>query len=148
MRGIEYLVDDSGRKRAVVISLRAWGKQWERVRDALVSGSVKDQPARVGAEGHVDIETAFHRLAEEWRRETGHLSSITAKSVHPAYQRMIGMGRDVVPLILHDLEREPDHWFWALSAITGEDPIPSEHAGDMDKMAADWIRFGKDRGYL
>jgi hypothetical protein len=32
------------------------------------------------------------------------------------------MGRDVVPLILADLRKEPYQWFWALRAITGEDP--------------------------
>ena len=34
------------------------------------------------------------------------------------YQRIIGMGLPVVPLILEELEREPDQWFWALEAIT------------------------------
>ncbi len=36
------------------------------------------------------------------------------------YQRIIGIGWPVVPLILDELQREPDQWFWALEAITDE----------------------------
>ncbi|WP_333155627.1 hypothetical protein [Microcoleus sp. SVA1_A1] len=34
------------------------------------------------------------------------------------YQRIIGMGQPVVPLIFRDLEQKSDYWFWALRAIT------------------------------
>ena len=46
-----------------------------------------------------------------------------------------------------ELDREPDYWFWALQAITGEDPVPPAHRGDLSKMAAAWIRWGKQQGY-
>jgi hypothetical protein len=45
---------------------------------------------------------------------------------HPAYQRIIEMGQPVMPLIFRELEREPDHWFWALQSITGENPVKLE----------------------
>jgi hypothetical protein len=28
-----------------------------------------------------------------------------------------------------ELQREPDQWFWALEAITRENPVPAEAAG-------------------
>jgi hypothetical protein len=93
------------------------------------------------------LEETFFGLAEQWRRETGLLSLVQKMVMHPAYQRIIGMGQPVVPLILRDLEQEPDHWFWALQAITGENPVPSEARGDLDRMAAAWIEWGRDRGY-
>lgn len=43
-------------------------------------------------------------------------------AMHPAYQRIIGLGPEVAPLLLRELERQPDHWFWALKALTGADP--------------------------
>jgi hypothetical protein len=69
-------------------------------------------------------------------------------AMHPAYQQIIGMGREVVPLILRELEREPDHWFWALKAITGEDPVPEQHRGRVRAMADAWIRWGREHGLL
>ncbi|MGB8689563.1 MAG: hypothetical protein WCD53_19790 [Microcoleus sp.] len=56
-------------------------------------------------------------------------------------------GRPVVPLILRDLEQKPDHWFWALRAITGDNPVKSEQRGRMKLMAQAWIQWGKENGY-
>jgi hypothetical protein len=95
-----------------------------------------------------DLEKLFQELTEQWRAETAHHSSVTKKAMHPAYQRIIGMGPAVIPLILRDLEQEPDHWFWALTALTGEDPVPPEDAGDIDKMAQAWLARGRQLGYL
>lgn len=94
-----------------------------------------------------DLESTFLQLAEQWRRETGMISLVTKMSVHPAYQRIIGMGQPVVPLILRELEQEPDHWFWALQAITGINPVHSEQRGRLQQMASAWIQWGKDNGY-
>jgi len=44
MRGIDYVIDEHGRKKAAVIDLRAWGKLWEDFQDVLVSESRKNEP--------------------------------------------------------------------------------------------------------
>jgi hypothetical protein len=59
------------------------------------------------------------------------------------YQRIIGMGPAVVPLILEELEREPGHWFWALESITEQNPVPPESAGKVGQMAEAWTRWGR-----
>ncbi|MBE9096320.1 hypothetical protein [Tychonema sp. LEGE 07203] len=94
-----------------------------------------------------EIEETFLELAEQWRRETGMMSLVTKMSMHPAYQRIIGMGQAVVPLILRELEQEPDHWFWALQAITGANPVESEQRGRLKQMAEAWIQWGRENGY-
>ncbi|MEG3846925.1 hypothetical protein QUB19_11260 [Microcoleus sp. B4-C5] len=94
-----------------------------------------------------EIEVTFLELAEQWRRETGMMSLVTKMSMHPAYQRIIGMGQAVVPLILRELEQEPDHWFWALQAITGANPVESEQRGRLKQMAEAWIQWGRENGY-
>lgn len=38
-----------------------------------------------------DLESIFLQLAEQWRRETGMMSLVTKMSMHPAYQRIIGL---------------------------------------------------------
>lgn len=94
-----------------------------------------------------DTDKNFKSLVTQWRSETAHLSSATKASMHPAYQRIIGMGPAVIPLLLRELEQDPDHWFWALSAITGEDPIKPEHRGRVKQMAQAWLNWGKENGY-
>ncbi len=44
LKGVQYLVDDSGERTAVVISLKEWGEIWEDFYDVLVSESRKDEP--------------------------------------------------------------------------------------------------------
>lgn len=97
---------------------------------------------------HQDIESEFKKLVKEWKRETTYLSSVQAMAMHPAYQRIIGMGPQVVPLILKELSRETDHWFWALCAITGENPVNKEDAGNMEAIRKAWLDLGKKRGWL
>ena len=87
----------------------------------------------------------FQSLSAKWRRETALCSSVTEIALNPAYQQIIEMGKRVLPLIFGELRREPDHWFWALQAITGEDPVPEEDAGDLEAMAADWLAWADTR---
>jgi len=68
--------------------------------------------------------------------------------MRPEYQQIIGMGRDAVPLILEELQKEPDHWFWALAATTGEDPVPPEHKGKLSEMTKAWLEWGERHGYV
>jgi hypothetical protein len=89
----------------------------------------------------------FIRLAAEWKRDTYWDSSVTIKILHPSYQRIIGMGAVAVPWLLEALRAEPDFWFDALTAITGEQPVLFEHAGDMESMANDWLAWGRGHGY-
>jgi hypothetical protein len=93
------------------------------------------------------IEQKFQRLAAKWRTETGHLSSTSRMVNHPAYQEIIAMGQDVLPLLLRDLAKEPDHWFAALRAITGAQPVAPEDRGRIDRMATAWLRWAKEHGY-
>jgi hypothetical protein len=88
----------------------------------------------------------FQRLAETWRRETGFFSFMQQKAVHPAYQRIVGMGWAVVPLLLKELQHQPDHWLWALQAITGEEPARGTET--LQAAAEAWLNWGRERGLL
>jgi hypothetical protein len=92
----------------------------------------------------------FQALVDRWRNERGAMSSITEMSILPAYQKIIGMGEDAVPLILAELESEgddPDQWFWALIAITEENPVKPEDQGNFMKMAQAWFNWAQAEGY-
>ena len=45
MKGIQYVMDDSGKRTAVLISLEEWGEIWEDICDILVSESRRGEPA-------------------------------------------------------------------------------------------------------
>lgn len=92
------------------------------------------------------VERRFQALAARWREECGHLSSIREMIIHPAYQQIIGMGPAVLPHLLAELARRPGHWFWALTVITGEDPVRQEHRGIVRAMAGDWLEWAETRG--
>ncbi len=94
------------------------------------------------------VAAQFAMLAREWKSATALLSSTTAMVAHPSYQAIIALGPSVVPLLLRDMEGESVHWFEALQAITGEDPVPHEHWGNIAAMTADWLTWGRQRGLL
>ena len=96
----------------------------------------------------VGIHERFQRLAAQWKERSRYLSNTAQMSMLEPYQRIIGMGLPVVPLILAELQREPDHWFWALESITEQNPVPPEAAGKVRQMAEVWVRWGQQQGLL
>ena len=44
MKGIQFIVDDTDRKTAVIINLEEWGELWEDIYDILVSESRRGEP--------------------------------------------------------------------------------------------------------
>jgi hypothetical protein len=115
---------------------------WTEIVAATVVDAATSPHATVGE------RKQFADLVEQWRKETGHLSSLTQRAAHPAYQRIIQMGPPAVELLLEELQRRPDNWFDALYAITGHDPVAPAERGRMSEMVAAWVHWGKANGYL
>lgn len=44
MKGIQFVIDDKGRKTAVIIDLKKHGELWEDFYDCLVAAERKDEP--------------------------------------------------------------------------------------------------------
>jgi len=68
--------------------------------------------------------------------------------LHPAYQQIIGQGPAIVPFILRELRKGPDHWYWALGAITQQDPAANAPEGDIEAICNEWLRWGRERGII
>lgn len=94
------------------------------------------------------LEQRFEKYRDDWVSRTRHLSNTAQMAMVFSYQHIIGLGPAVVPLILKELRNQTDHWFWALEAITGQNPVPSEDAGDMEASAKAWIAWGEKNGLL
>jgi hypothetical protein len=89
----------------------------------------------------------FQQLVKEWHIQCGTISSPIDMAMCPAYQQILAMGAPAIRLILKQLELEgddPDHWFWALNFLTGEDPVAPEDQGNLRKMSAAWRRWGRN----
>ena len=101
-----------------------------------------------GQAAEAGVVRRFRDLVRQWKEATIFTSSGTEMALHPAYQQIIGMGRDAIPLILEELQREEDHWFWALKSITGEDPVAPGDRGNLPKVTEAWLRWAQTNGWL
>jgi hypothetical protein len=86
-----------------------------------------------------DAREKFNRLAWQWKAERGPSSSARRMAAHPAYRAIVAMGKVAVPLLLAELQQQPDHWFIALHELTGADPVPKEARGRINDMVAAWL---------
>lgn len=90
----------------------------------------------------------FDSLSATWQHDNDITSSASEIILTPAYQEIIGMGKAAIPLILDELKKENNYWFWALSAITGVNPIKPEDRGNIPKMSEAWLEWGRQNNYI
>jgi hypothetical protein len=92
-------------------------------------------------------EQEFNILADRWHRETRLCSSATKMAMHPAYQRIIGLGPGVLPFILRDLQQTRSHWLWALHILSRfQDPAPK--GASFNEAVDAWLKWGRAQGLL
>src|SRR5438094_1800233 len=101
----------------------------------------------IEAAAEASLKREFAALAGEWRRGAGIYSLEEQQAMHPAYQAIIALGPDVVPLVLEDLRRTHDLWFWALRYLNHRMDVAADAGTHDDKVAA-WLAWGIDRGYI
>ena len=129
----------------VQYSLNAADRLWTQEWGFRVGSTVGSSPAGAGP---TDFETRFTALAESWRRDTRFCSSLSEIYFHPAYQRIIGMGPVVLPLIFTRLRADLEMWFWALQSITAKNPAADASPGDVVAMRRAWLRWAQESGYF
>lgn len=94
-----------------------------------------------------DVEK-FARLANRWREETRAISSDSDIVANFAYHQIMGMGERALPLIFEEMEAHGGRWFWALRAITGENPTRPEDRGDVRRMTEAWLEWARRHDYV
>jgi hypothetical protein len=92
------------------------------------------------------LRSEFTALAEQWRRETQHLSQISKKVTNERYLRIVGMGPPVVPLLLEALRDRPAYWFVALKSTANVDPVPAGASPSQAREA--WLQWGATKGLI
>jgi hypothetical protein len=101
-------------------------------------------PDRKGAR----LKPEFEALAKQWKRETAIAGQLSKIVMHPAYQRIMAMGPDVIPLIVEQLSKEPGHWFWALHNLVPPGDDPAEGTTTIREATAAWLEWAKAREVL
>lgn len=91
-------------------------------------------------------EIEFNNLVEQWRRDTFLHSSLSKKVTHPAYVTIMACGKNVLPFVLRELEKNPDHWFYALRYIARRDIASGTTTFDDARSA--WLKWGKQNNYI
>lgn len=86
-------------------------------------------------------------LLSQLEEQTDNLSSSEMIRQTPAYVELKARGKSVVGPLLSALEHTPNMAFMMLLAdVTGENPVPREDRGDVEKMAAAWLRWHNKNG--
>ena len=94
------------------------------------------------------LASRFERLRDDWKEQSEYLSNTTQMTMLRPYQQIIGLGPSVIPMILDELSREPDHWFWALEVLSDENPVAAEDVGNVALMTKAWLSWGRQKGLL
>lgn len=98
--------------------------------------------------GSGQLADEFQLLADTWRRDTQFYSSVSDMVLDPSYQQIIGKGSPIVPYILREMKKGPDHWYWALGVITQANPAGNAPEGDIDAICQAWLDWGMRRGLV
>ena len=109
----------------------------------------KEPPVSSWFPRHFDSSMEFRDRMSDVVLQTGHFSSVSKVISNPSYLRVIAMAsrsQSHLSVLLKELGQEPYHWFAALEAVTGENPVPP--GGDFDDAVRAWIQWGCERGLI
>lgn len=90
-----------------------------------------------------EIEDKFNKHVLGWKQHKRHSSLSSEICSGEDYEAILDLGSDCVPFILKSMKTEADLWFLALRELTGCDPIPLDHYGDINLMTQDWLEWEK-----
>jgi hypothetical protein len=90
-----------------------------------------------------DFFDAFYDALSALRDETAHSSFVedTVNSQH--FRAIVDLGDKAIPLIVHELRKQPSFLFLALQEITGENPVPPSAMGKPRAMVEAWLLWAE-----
>ena len=113
-----------------------------------VSLTIPDVVAAPTAQPTEDLRAEFDELADTWREETAGYSLAAQYAAHPAYRRIIEMGRPALPLIFERLAEQGGRWYVALHAITNANPVEPEDRGQRNKVRQAWLDWARTQDII
>ena len=114
----------------------------------LVIAESKTEQSGIGTNANLELE--FRELAKKWRDETGGYALTYRRFAHPTYHSFLIFSENnkakIVPLILRELNQNPDWWFEALEYLTGQDP--TKKGDNFHDAVKAWLKWGKENKLL
>ncbi len=99
------------------------------------------------ADTDAELQVIFRGLVDNWKSATGGYSLTYRRYAHPSYQAILTLGkREVVPMILRELQQHPDLWFEALKVLTNKNP--AANAKTFDEAVQCWVEWGKKENLI
>lgn len=123
-----------------------WSGALRQDREYMQPGVARSGPADPTRRTDAQVRARFDELRDQWIVATAGAASAVERFRHPAYQQIIGLGQPAVALLVDELRSRPDHWFWALSCITGLDA--AEGSTTIGDAAERWIAWATEVGYV
>lgn len=99
-------------------------------------------------ESYNNLVDEIERLKEKWLHDTRFDSGYSTLINHPAHLRIVSFGERVIPYLIRDMQKHRTPWFYALTEITGENPISEESWGKIDNIIQDWLAWAKKNNYV
>ena len=94
------------------------------------------------------LDRLVNELADQWAADTAFESSGSKLFSNPNYLQVMALGPSAIPHILQRMLRTGEHWFFALSMISRENPVPPKASGDIPTTIKCWKEWGRANGYL
>lgn len=91
------------------------------------------------------IEQKFEALSSEWKKFNGGRSVIEYN--HAAFMQIVGMGPDVIPILLRRLHEGDGDWIVAMKYVTGQRVTTPEMRGNFRAIRDAWLRWGLENGF-
>jgi len=100
----------------------------------------------------------YRTLRDELNYNTGFYSSTSRVMRHPAYRKIVDLGKDLIPIILAEFDKYlhtdeyddfPGHWAMnVLGELTGVNPYEKCDPGVVLQMIKVWVKWGEENGHL
>lgn len=100
----------------------------------------------------------YRVLRDKLNYNTSHFSSTTRMTRDPVYPQIVGLGKDLIPIILAEFDRYlqtdenddfPGHWAMnVLGELTGVNPYEKCDPGVVLQMIKVWVVWGEENGHL
>jgi hypothetical protein len=128
--------------------LRAFARAFKQGA-ALPTEAIKEIAAQaLPQKTRADKKELFYEYLNKWRVETSLKSNPRDIILNTNYQLIIGLGEEILPVLLEEIKTKPTNLFHALKMISRADPTTNEDRKDILKMVDSWLTWGRNQGLI